>query len=100
MESTLFLQFGDIYNFCFILIGFFYIRETNLLVVMLIKILSFIFQIRGYIHQLEEKYGSFYLVVMILRVHLMNETRYDNVEGSMLFLYHEIQNSRYVKNCG
>ena len=37
-----------------------------------------IFQIRGYIHQLEEKYGNFYLVVMILKVHLKNVSRYSN----------------------
>jgi hypothetical protein len=41
---------------------------------------------RGSIHQLEEKFGNFYSVVMILRVHLMNEIRFDSVEG-ILFLH-------------
>nr|XP_023904217.1 gamma-glutamylcyclotransferase 2-2-like [Quercus suber]XP_023904218.1 gamma-glutamylcyclotransferase 2-2-like [Quercus suber]XP_023904219.1 gamma-glutamylcyclotransferase 2-2-like [Quercus suber]XP_023904220.1 gamma-glutamylcyclotransferase 2-2-like [Quercus suber]POE45554.1 gamma-glutamylcyclotransferase 2-2 [Quercus suber] len=36
---------------------------------------------RGYIHQLEEKYENFYLVVMILKVHLKNVSKYGNVEG-------------------
>jgi hypothetical protein len=44
---------------------------------------------RGSIHQLEEKFGNFYLAVMTLRVHLMNEMRYGSAEGSLFSALHK-----------
>lgn len=43
---------------------------------------------RGSIHRLEEKFGNFYLDVLIRRVHLMKEIKYDSVEGSPFLLFY------------
>lgn len=40
-----------------------------------------LYQLRESILQLEEKYGNFYLVVLILRAHMRNENRYASLEG-------------------
>ncbi|KAL8242265.1 hypothetical protein R6Q59_012567 [Mikania micrantha] len=39
-----------------------------------------------FIHQYEEKCGNFFLVVMILKVHLMNGKKYDKEEGNLYLL--------------
>lgn len=48
-------------------------------------------QIRVSIHQYEEKFGSFYLVVMTLRAPLMSEINYERKEGSMCVFFIFVQ---------
>lgn len=48
---------------------------------------------RGSIQQLEEKFGNFFLAVLIRRAHLLNERKYGKVEGRCLSLLHFLDGS-------
>lgn len=53
-------------------------------------------KIRGFIHQLEEKCGKFFSVVMIIKAHLKNENKYDKDEGNIIFSSYNISTNELM----